>query len=169
MGRSSVKENKTPYQLRREELGYSREKASEVLEGIQPERIEKIESRKSLAHPEEILLMSNAYKKPALCNYYCSNECPIGKEYVPEIKENHLSQIVLEMVASLNRIQGSKDRLIEIASDGKINDDEIEDFILIRENLEKISITIEALQLWFEQTLDEGKIDRELYEKYSRK
>lgn len=167
MGRSSVKENKTPYQLRREELGYSREKASEILEGIQPERIEKIESRKSLAHPEEILLMSDAYKKPSLCNYFCSNECPIGKEYVPEIKENHLSQIVLEMVASLNKIQGSKDRLIEIASDGRINDDEIQDFILIRENLEKISMTIEALQLWSEQMLDEGKIDRELYEKFS--
>ncbi len=168
MGRSSTKENKTPYQLRREELGYSREKASDILEGIQPERIEKIESRKSLAHPEEILMMSNAYKKPGLCNYYCSNECPIGKEYVPEIKENNLSQIVLEMVASLNKIQGSKDRLIEIASDGKINNDEIQDFILIRENLEKISMTIEALQLWSEQMLHEGRIDRDLYDKFSK-
>ena len=44
MGRSSTRENKTRYQLAREELGLSREKASELLETIAPERIEKIES-----------------------------------------------------------------------------------------------------------------------------
>ena len=42
MGRASIKENKTPYQIAREELGLSREKASELLESIPPERIEKI-------------------------------------------------------------------------------------------------------------------------------
>ena len=47
MARSSTKENKTFYQLKREELNLSREKASEVLESISPERIERIESGKS--------------------------------------------------------------------------------------------------------------------------
>ena len=42
MGRISTKENKTVYQISRENLGYSREKASEVLGWISPERIEKI-------------------------------------------------------------------------------------------------------------------------------
>ena len=37
MGRASTKENKTKYQLIREELGLSREKASELLETIMPE------------------------------------------------------------------------------------------------------------------------------------
>ena len=32
MGRASIKENKNVYQLKREELGLSREKASELLE-----------------------------------------------------------------------------------------------------------------------------------------
>ena len=44
MGRISTKENKTVYQISREALGYSREKASEVLGWISPERIEKIEN-----------------------------------------------------------------------------------------------------------------------------
>ena len=44
MGRISTKENKTVYQISRENLGYSREKASEVLGWISPERIEKIEN-----------------------------------------------------------------------------------------------------------------------------
>ena len=163
MGRVSVKENKNIYHLRREELGLSREKASELLETMPPERIEKIESEKSLPHPDEVLLMSEAYKMPNLCNHYCANECPIGKQYVPEIKIKDLSQIVLEMLASLNSMHKKQERLIEITADGRIEGDEIQDFIRIQEELEKISITVETLQLWSEQMLANGAIDMEAY------
>ena len=47
MGRASIKENKNVYQLKREELGLSREKASELLECVPPERIEKIAIKQS--------------------------------------------------------------------------------------------------------------------------
>ena len=57
MGRASTKENKNEYHLTREELGLSREKASELLEVIPPERIEKIENERSLPHPDEVLIM----------------------------------------------------------------------------------------------------------------
>ena len=43
MGRKSVKENKNIYQLSRENMGYSRAAASEKLEYISADRIEKIE------------------------------------------------------------------------------------------------------------------------------
>ena len=169
MGRVSVKENKNIYQLRREELGLSREKASELLETMPAERIEKIESEKSLPHPDEVLLMSEAYKMPNLCNHYCANECPIGKQYVPEIKIKDLSQIVLEMLASLNSMHKKQERLIEITADGRIEGDEIKDFIHIQEELEKISITVETLQLWSEQMLANGAIDIEAYSAYKNK
>ena len=68
MGRASTKENKNRYQLAREELGLSREKASDLLEVIPPERIEKIENERSYPHPDEVLVMSQKYKKPSLCN-----------------------------------------------------------------------------------------------------
>ena len=74
MGRASTKENKTIYQTLREELDLSRDKASELLEGITPERLERIENEKTLPHPEEVLLMSDKYKAPDLCNHYCANE-----------------------------------------------------------------------------------------------
>ena len=163
MGRASTKENKNQYQLIREELGLSREKASELLETIPPERIEKIENERSCPHPDEVLVMSQKYKKPSLCNYYCSNQCPIGKEYVPEVQVKELSAIVLEMLASLNTVSKTKDRLIEIAADGVISNDEIEDFIYIQNELEKISITVETLQLWAERMLANGYIDAEAY------
>ena len=169
MGRASTKKNKNLYQISREALGLTREKASELLAGLTPERIEKIESEKSLPHPDEILLMAKGYRSPQLCNYFCANECPIGEKYVPEIEPKSLSEIVLEMLASLNAMQRSRDRLIEITSNGAVEDDEVEDFVRIQAELERISVTVEALQLWAEQMLAEGKIDLELYRKFKEK
>ena len=169
MGRVSTRDNKNKYQLFREELGLSRERASELLGWITAERIEKIESEKSLPHPDEVLAMSVAYKKPRLCNHYCANVCPIGQEYVPEIKVKDLSQIILEMLASLNSVQRRKERLIEITADGEISDDEIADFVRIQEELERISITVETLQLWSERMLATGKIDLEAYKAHKEK
>ena len=164
MARVSTKENKNIYQLTREGLKLTRETASELLETIPPERIEKIENERSLPHPDEVLTMAEKYKCPNLCNYYCANQCPIGREYVPEVKIKDLSQIVLEMLASLNAMNKRKDRLIEITADGTITPDELEDFVFIQEELERISITVETLQLWAEKMLATGTIDESQYE-----
>ena len=167
MARKSTRENKNIYQRTRESLDLTREEASELLETMSPERIEKIESERSMPHPDEVLLMSDKYKQPTLCNHYCANLCPIGQQYVPEIKVKDLSQIVLETIASLNKMQKQKDRLIEITVDGHISGDELADFVHIQEELEKISVAVETLQLWCEQMLDTGAIDREQYEAYT--
>ena len=163
MGRSSTRENKTRYQLAREELGLSREKASELLETIAPERIEKIESERSLPRPDEVLIMAEKYKTPSLCNYFCARQCPIGQQYVPEIRNSELSDIVLKMLASLNAMDRKKERLIEIAADGTISKDEIDDFVRIQKELVCISVTVETLQLWVEKMLANGRIDTEAY------
>ena len=158
MGKVSTKKNKTEYQLCRENLGWSREKASEKLT-ISPERLERIENEKLAIYPEEVILMSKIYKNANLCNYYCSHSCPIGKKYVPEVKFSNLSQIVLEMVVSLNKANEHKNRLMEIIVDGKVSNDEIEDFVKIQEELKQISMTVSALQLWSEQMIANGNID----------
>ena len=167
MGRSSTRENKTRYQLAREELGLSREKASELLETIAPERIEKIESERSLPRTDEVLIMAEKYKTPSLCNYFCARQCPIGQQYVPEIRSSELSDIVLKMLASLNAMDRKMERLIEIAADGTISKDEIDDFVRIQKELERISVTVETLQLWVEKMLANGRIDTEAYNKES--
>lgn len=168
MARKSIKENKNIYQRTREGLNLTREQATDLLVTISPERIEKIENERSMPHPDEVLLMSDQYKHPSLCNYYCANQCPIGQQYVPEIKIKDLSQIVLETLASLNAMQKKKDRLIEITVDGRISGDELADFVYIQDELEKISIAVETLQLWCERMLDTGVIDRVQYEAYKQ-
>ena len=169
MARVSTKENKNIYHKTRESLQLTREAAAELMESISPERIEKIENERSLPHPDEVLLMAEKYKQPSLCNYYCANQCPIGQQYVPEIKIKDLSQIVLEMLASLNSMNKQRERLIEITVDGKITGDELEDFIYIQEELERISIAVETLQLWSERMLATGVIDAEQYNAHKNK
>lgn len=63
------------------------------------------------------------------------------------------------MIASLNSVQDSQRRFVEIAADGVIDDGEIEDFVHIQDELEKISITVETLQIWSEQMIANGVID----------
>ncbi|MDD7739974.1 MAG: XRE family transcriptional regulator [Fusicatenibacter sp.] len=161
MGRKSTKENKNIYQISREKMEYTRETAACKLEFISSDRIEKIESEKTLPHPEEVLAMSDCYRNPALCNYFCSHQCPIGIEYVPEIKTKELSQITLEMLSTLNKLTREKERLIEITVDGELSEDELPDFLKIKEELEKMALAIDSLNLWINQTIASGKIDKD--------
>jgi hypothetical protein len=67
------------------------------------------------------------------------------------------------MLASLNSMQRQTTRLIDSAADGVIDDDELKDFIKIQNELERISITVETLQLWTEQMIVGGKINIDKY------
>ena len=157
MGKRSTRENKSRLQLSREEAGLTREKASELMEYISDDRIDKIERGILEARPEEIITMSECYKYPELCNYYCSHECPIGRKYVPEVKLKDLSQITLEMLASLNNMEKEKNRLIEITVDGAITEDEQEDFNKIKEEPDSISLSVSALKMWIDNAILTGK------------
>ena len=153
MGRASIKENKSMYQQAREELKLTRAQASELLECITDTRLEKIESGTYPAHPDEILVMAEKYRKPELCNYYCVNECPIGREYVPEVKPKDLPTISLEMLDTINKLNDQKNRLIEITVDGQISEDEQKDFAKIKENLDHMSMAIDSLKLWLNEKI----------------
>ena len=151
MSRTSSIQNKTMFQLKREELGLSREKAAEMLNGITAERLYNIEHRKTNPTPEDILIMADAYNDPTLCNAYCSHQCRIGQRYVPHVEVGELPGITLGLISTLNKVDGMKNRLIEICADGGIDETEQDDFNEIQANLEQLSLAVEALQLWTEK------------------
>jgi hypothetical protein len=155
VGKRSVKEDKTIYQETREECGLSRAAAAELLECISESRIEKIELSGSLPHPDEVLVMAKKYKKPSLCNYYCSRECPIGQEYVPAVEVTDLPTVTLEILRLLGRLDAEKERLIEISVDGTISEDERADFEKIKDELDKMSLAVDSLKAWFDERIGE--------------
>lgn len=164
MGRKSVKEDKNVYQIAREQAELTRSEASEQTY-LSESVIEKIEYGTSKPDPDEVVSMAKAYKRPELCNYYCSHECSIGNVYVPEVKISDLSQIVLHMLASLNSLEKQKDRLIEITVDGDITDDELKDFAQIQKMVNQISMAADALRLWVDKSIASGKVNAEELEK----
>lgn len=163
MGRKSTKENKSIYQLTREALGWTRERAADEMPGMSPERIEKLENGRATIQPEDVLLMAKYYKAPSLCNYYCSHECAIGQESVPEITRKELSQIAVETLNALNKLNREKDRLLEIVEDGEITPDEYEDFVSIKNTLDKISLSVDSLKLWLDEKIVAGKIEENVF------
>ena len=153
MGRRSTKENKTIWQITREELGLTREKAGELIPGFSPERIEKIENGRTQIQPEDALLLAEYYKAPALVNYYCCNECPIGESHAVRAESKELTQIAVETTNAVNQMSRIKDRLLEIAEDGKVCTDELEDFMKIKSVLDKLSQSVSNLQLWMDEQI----------------
>ena len=79
-----------------------------------------------------------------------------NQTWVKVVKEKNLSQIVLEMLATLQSLDEKKARLIEMTVDGKIDDKEIHDFKLIQNQLKQMEETIHSLQLWIEHYIDEN-------------
>ena len=163
MGRKSVKENKSIYQITRENLGLTREKAGELIPGFSQERIEKIENDRIQIRPEDVKLLAEYYKAPGLCNYYCSQECPIGQGRMKRVESRELVQIAVELLNGMNRLQSYRDRLLEIVEDGTIDPDEYEDFARIKETLDKIQVSVSTLQLWLEEEKAEGEIEEDAF------
>ena len=54
----------------------------------------------------------------------------------------------METIASLNEINPLTGRLIQIARDGKISDDEMKDFAYISKKLDEISLAIDSKMIF---------------------
>ncbi len=160
MGRVSTKENKNVYQEARDELVWSREKAADEIAKVEggkygyldKYRLVKIEDESVKIQPEDIVALSKAYNKPELRNYYCCHDCEIGKIDAPEVVyKDSVHEIIVNMAVSLESVNSKKLRLMEILADGKVDNSEMPDLNIILDELEKISMTIEAIQLWCEK------------------
>ena len=163
MGRKSTRENKTAYQIAREKRGLTIEKAGDLIDGITADRIAKIENGSVHVQPEDIVLMADCYRFPELCNYYCTHECAIGERTVEEVEKKSFSQIAIETLNSLNRMTRLKDRLLEIVEDGQVRPDESDDFLVIKATLDRIAASVNALQLWVDGQIADGKMDRKMF------
>ena len=153
-------EKKTVYQLARDELKLTRVQAAMKMagDGMTVDRLTKVENGTLALHPEDVVAMSKGYNKPELRNYYCCNECPIGKIDAPEaVFQDNVHQILVNMAVSLESVNQKKNRLMEILADGEVDASEKRDFDTISEELDRISAIIESLQLWCEKM----KLDKE--------
>ena len=161
MAKRSTKENKSVYQLAREKENLTREEAESNCPALTADRIAKIEGDRTAVHPEDVMLMAECYKAPGLCNYYCSHECAIGRDRVPEVKTKELAQIAVETLNALNKMNREKERLLEIVEDGTVRPDERDDFLTIKTTLDKIAVSVRTMQLWIDESMAQGKLPKD--------
>ncbi len=155
------KETKNVFRLAREELGLSRASATKYIPKnpefpgmgtITENKLAKLEMGTNPIYPDDVVEMAKRYNKPELRNYYCCNECAIGKLDTPEVAlDSSVHEILVSMAVSLKNVNHKKIRLMEILEDGTLSKSEEAEFDLICEELDKISMTVEALQLWCEK------------------
>ena len=106
-----------------------------------------IESGDKVPEPDDVVSMSKVYNAPELCNYYCSSQCPIGKGE-PVLLYEDLNEISVRLMTAMHMLQNVNDIIYRILEDGKIDDDEKQDFAQVIKVLKKMSYSVDSLELW---------------------
>lgn len=155
MGRGSTKPNKNIYQQAREECNMTRADVENSSNGLITEsKLVKIENETQSIHQDDVAMLAKIYNKPELCNYFCTNRCEIGQQYVPQVEViQDLPQITMKLLSNLNTLNKEKERIIDIVADGEVSEEELNDFKQFNQHLKEMSIAIEALKLWSEKEL----------------
>jgi len=107
---------------------------------------------------DKAVLMADLYHKPELRNYYCLHECPIGRTLGISDEAPGLERVTVKLLKNLRveDLEGVKDRLVDIAEDGKISDDEKPALEEILTYLDRLSKTVSELRIIGEKALGNG-------------
>ncbi|MDD3185995.1 MAG: transcriptional regulator [Anaerostipes sp.] len=131
----------------------SREGAAEEL-NIAKNTLVKYELDLCKAVPVDIIvLMADAYHAPELLNYYCSCECPIGKGRIKKIEQKNLEQITLQIANTISEAEQTKNKLMKIAEDGMVDQDEEEQMNDICQYFTKFQQMVGELGLWIDKNM----------------
>ena len=133
MGRDAMKSSENPcFRCRKEaakynEKLYSREGAAEML-GVSVSSLADYELGVTKVIPvDKLVLMADLYNAPELKVWYCSSECPIGRDYpLPDSEPSSVESVALRLVKELRdkNVERIRDTIIDVLSDGKIDDKE---------------------------------------------
>lgn len=151
---------------RQEEADLTREQVADETT-ISYSRLEKIERGLLTANAQDVVELAELYKLPDLCNYYCSSECPIGRDpdsIISRPVNTELSAIALSLLNSIKKLNDQKDRMVEITVDGKIETEELRDYFKLHNSLREISDIAASLSLWMRKQLLEGHVDAVEYD-----
>ena len=142
------KNNNSAYRVARKQAAEFNEKfksmegASEVL-GISKDSLLNYELGLCKQIPVDIVCkMADVYSASELLNYYCCNECPIGKLTISPVSQENINNIYKLSIGIFNLL-GSENKmskmLLDVIADGKITEDEKPSIDYIVTNLKKLS------------------------------
>lgn len=155
MGNDCAKENRNVYYCARKQAAshnhalYARDRAAEMI-GVSVSTLADYELGITKVVPvDKVVLMADLYECPELKTGYCKHECPIGKEWPIKTQVGGLEGATLRMLKSLdeNELKKMRDTLIDIASDGEVDESEREELQKILDGLDRIILAASELKL----------------------
>lgn len=164
MGREATKASGNPwYEARKKAASYddrlkSREGAAEQL-GMSVSAVAEAELGMTKCMPaDKAVLMADLYNAPHLLNYYCLNECPIGRHRSLSDEDPDLERATLRFLKKIKAedLDRMKERLVDIAEDGVIDEAEEPELKQILAYLDEIARTISELQTVGKKALKEN-------------
>lgn len=107
---------------------------------------------------DKAVLMADLYNAPHLLNHYCLNECPIGCRHCISDEVYDIDRVTVKLLRGLkvDRLQDIKEKLLDIAEDGVISDDEKPDLKEVLDYLDGIAKTVSELKIIGERALNGG-------------
>ena len=118
--------------------------------GCGRDAIRRIENGLNKVMPvDTAILLADLYRAPELKNYYCLHECPIGRTRAisDDAIEVERATVKLTQVLRKETVQAFKHTLQDIAMDGVITDDELDDFNEVMDGLKEVSKIISQLEI----------------------
>lgn len=97
---------------------------------------------------EKAVLMADLYNAPHLLNYYCMNECPIGCNKPVSCENLEIDRVTVKLLKSLQvgRLEEIKGKLLDIAEDGVITEDEKPELKEVMDYLDHLAVVLSELQ-----------------------
>ncbi len=129
----------------------SRAAAAEEISGVSEEMLKKYELDITKPPNDVVALMADAYKAPELVLWYCSHECPLGKN-CREVPEMPPERTFVRLTITLNRLDVAMRELALLMENGAANEDETriqglrEDFLEARRRIDETLTVLEKLQ-----------------------
>lgn len=117
------------------------------------------ESGRTVAPPDVVMRMAEVYQEPALTADYCKKICPIGQVVAHCVERSEFAVTVLRVLKEFADVEQLKDRLINIAADGKLcRQEQVEFAAIMREMVELEKQICELKYFALRQGIDVGEI-----------
>lgn len=132
-------ENRNIYQTARKAAGLTQEAAAEQL-AVSVESLRAYENGYRIPPNDVVARMVVCYDKQYLAYQHLSESTELMARVVPQLEQRSLMETVLRLFNRLKRLdrEGSVEQLLEMAEDGRITEDEREDFEAIVSDLREI-------------------------------
>lgn len=161
MSKYATKANENVFYLARSEAAKfndslaSREGASEML-GTDRTRLARIELGSQDPLPEDVLLMADLYRRPELCNHYCTKICPIGKKTMEPMVEGSLPELAIRSFFAAHDIDQPAEEFLKMMEDGKLDSKDKERLEKILPEIRKTVNVFNTLLVMLSKELERG-------------